>query len=1243
MARREVLKSQRWKDLVDENIKKDGEDCTTKGRLDSRQIFKTMARTKKFYSDHPVNPARITDGHNFAKFAIEEALEEYSPSTNFQITGGIMQGQFVSMGVDRREIPKELSDAILADSHHEVDAEEPNSPREDQEIVQDVGGAAQALLAASPNSLGPPIDACASYLRMKKCGEFGRNRMTVWSSPLFPTLDGRDGRKGFLDNQVTAIVWIMSRFLGVLPPLKLKTKENWDPQSRRYIQKPETPLEMKNRKLLRGPRYSGAILADSMGLGKTLITIACLDILSSQRLNVPKEGGEARYRPMLILVPNTIVATQWVEEIEQIGGDRAFQTIIVSSDGIPKKPRQERVHSVSSGEFEKWPNSLSYVWDEDNVAASRAVMVISIDAWSRRTCKITSEKADEGEQKKVLKLFSTFASMGRRFSIVVVDEAYKIKNPRTQYYKSVAMLHRQYTLLITATPCMNVLTDLLGPAGLLWQGAEKYLKGNPKEWQKIDWKFSSQHDLASLDKLPSWHDHQLVAGRPSLLMKLFPRHRNAKPIDIQKTRSLLKYFESLAILRRAPSSYLYSDWDHTKPVSLEGLLPRVENFTVNIQRDHALETAYQEMHSDLLIRYLEIVQKWRDKNTVKSDYSSITQLYVQLELAAASIDVFRLDKIFSSNGFGAKAGHVRQMREANVHFMRIAPFLLEPSDSKPKIAVDYVKLAVRRSPILRYILQFVKDNVLHKGPNGKIKKLLITESRPILAYYYELVLQFLLIHCRTLHAGLSGDQRRELIASFNDDADDSCQILIQMYSVGFAGSNLHKNCAQVLVASQAHSLAVQWQAVHRVIRVGQESDVNVYRLKVNNSYHAYRESRQVEKILPELGTRSQGRMNSVLVQLLNLFQSEVDDAWNSPEGQKLLEDRNLLTDPIPRNDDDDDEPSPKRIKTKDDIPDETGKSDHDSGDSEGEEPEEEGSVAEESSSDSDSRTLRKRKRDDNQSPTDPGTASLFDDNHREFLELKPRNAYYTEFKTFPKKVKGLFCHDKNNLRRLLSYGSPNGNATTREWTSSDLDNSAVLERAMELMLRIRLGTNHIEMLPLPLIDFSLVGMDKREYLTSLLGMVDATPQEIEDAYRAAMSRSRSKGDSNSIVKEITDDMKLSDIDAALEADITKVDSKSTRQLKRREDQQAASVVEEEEEYDDDDDDNDNEGEEGDEEEYEEEEEAGGLNDYGGGDDDTGSRVIFEASATKVKLEDRVAVVPGDVQEATKVENGEDYT
>ncbi|KAI1211585.1 SNF2 family N-terminal domain-containing protein [Annulohypoxylon truncatum] len=1170
-----VRKTKYWSQLIKDTLMETEVSHIIHGRLDPHQIFESQDEIKEFYSGHDIHPSRIIDNENFARWVIGEALEGYQPDSSFQVTGNIMQGKSVTMS--KESILKEISDAIQADGQQDIDAEGLNGFKEaDSDIVQDVSAATESIIAASPNSLGPPIEPCASYLRMEKCGTFGRNNLTVWKSPFFPHLDGQEGRKGFLDNQITAIVWIMANFLGELPWLKPKFPEFWNKETRTYEFPGETKEARKDRKRLHRPRYFGAILADSMGMGKTFTTIACLDIMASHHLNVVKvDERNFKHCPMLVLAPNLIVASQWVEEIEQVTNVRSIKKIILSGDGARATETQRRTRVLTAKEFREWPPDLNYVWDEDDPAASRVIIVMSIDTWGSRTC--TNQVLDENGQIKEGDWRSSFTELGRRFSIVVVDEAYKIRHTTTRCWKSVALLERQFTLLITATPCMNLLTDLLGPVRLLWPKAEKYLQENASRWDRMDKRFEEPEDLEALDDMEPHDDHQLIAGRPGIMAKLVNKYKAQNVVDIQETRMHLKYFERLAILRRAPSSNLHWDWKGSKLVCLDGLLPNVYNFTVNIQLDRALEEAYQGAHIDLLINYMGVLKKI-GKQRVKSQKKKskevdqklhfITTLYHKFQLAAASMDIFRLEKLFSLNGFGINAEHVQCMRNTNVNFLRLAPFLLEPHDTKPKTALDHVRLAIRKSPVLRYILQHVKEYVLDRKPGETIRKLLIIESRPVLAYYYELVLQFLLINCRTLHAGLSGERRRELIASFNDSDDHSCQILIQMYAVGFAGSNLHKNCARVLVATQAHSFPVQMQAVHRVIRVGQTKDVEVYRLKVNNSYHQFRESQQVEKILPELGTRAQGSMVDVLVQLLNLFQFEIDEAANSPEAKELMDTMNLLVnqgevvgnddgnsnqqeeeaeeDGWSEEDDDDDEeeePPEKRVRRENDPLSETGK--HDEGSLEPE-------ADESDSHDDDLTTLRNE-----------GTAYLFGGDYDQFLRLKPRTAYYKEFRGFPSEVRSHFSHQKNNLRRLLSYSSPDGSATTRVWTAKDLNKSAVLERAMELTLRVRLGANNIEMLPSPQIHFTFVPERKLQILTKLLGQAKYTAQDIDELIQKNKEARARKGDSKGELRAIHEHMTLEEIDESFQNDITKGDTKQSRKRKRQEAEEPATAANDE--------------------------------------------------------------------------------
>lgn len=52
------------------------------------------------------------------------------------------------------------------------------------------------------------------------------------------------------------------------------------------------------------------------------------------------------------------------------------------------------------------------------------------------------------------------AVLGRAWDLLVVDEAHHLKNPRTQNFALVQAIHRRHTLLLTATPLQNRLTEL---------------------------------------------------------------------------------------------------------------------------------------------------------------------------------------------------------------------------------------------------------------------------------------------------------------------------------------------------------------------------------------------------------------------------------------------------------------------------------------------------------------------------------------------------------------------------------------------------------------------------------------------------------------------------------------------------------------------------------------------------------------------------------------------------------------
>lgn len=1013
---------------------------------------------------------------------------------------------------------------------------------------QGLGKSASSLINASPNSLGPSVNPSATYLQAERCGVHGSKNLAVWKSPLWPQLD-KGKYKGLLDVQITAIVWLLSRLHGELPKLKAE----------------ETVLDTENRRKLRGPKCHAAILSDSMGLGKTLTVIALIDLMVRRKLHI-KDG---KHYPILITTPNVTVNAQWAEEIFQSTPREGIRQVLVSGGTAECYKKNVRLRFLGVDDFKRWPIHLEYVWDPNDERASQVVILVPIDTFAHRTVHLpgSSEKSDksgksgksgnprkseipqESEKSTEAKLKWThaFSDKFRRFSIMVCDEAFRVKNTRTKVFQSLYQLESTYTIEVTATPVLNTLTDLLGQAAILWKSTERYLRAEHPQLLEEAKSTNKDSYLKLFDSLDQCDDRQLMAVSPAFLSAIISKCYMS---DIQ-TAAELCYFERLVVLKRAPTSVLFRDFEGTEPVPLGSLFPRVTTKSVYLQPSREVQEQYTAQHIELLIPYFKLLRTYSPKEKKKrtrkrnewvgtvsrpKGYQPMATANRLFNIASASCDVYRIDALLTANNYSTQVDMITALRKAGTTIYHLQEFLQEQDDARPpRKAIDFVRLATRKSPVLQYILHYIKENILDRKKGEKIKKLLITESIPILAYYYELVLQFIGISARTFYSDLKHDQRKELVDSFNSEADDSCQILIQMYSVAFAGSNLHKNCSRVLVASQSHSLAVQLQAIHRVIRVGQAKDVTVHRIIVDNTYHAFRTSRQCEKLLPELAARAQGPMKNALVSVLNLFQSEVDEARKSVEGQRLINRRRL------------EQPS---IESQAGTSQGTNQGTHvrkksllHNGRSaatqldkiDDDHQDHVGSLAQPMSSTSAGTLTKKRRHNESNTmkPTEPRRESagqlndaVGNDGEKGWWKRQTRQQYYEEYKSLPDDAKGTFSHPKNEIIRLLSFDNEDG--APKVWNEKDLEDPAVLERALELLLRIRLGSERIPMLPIPMIDLSMAEEKKREQLIRLIRKVGITEQDMEAA-ADKVEATKTRDDLGETMKDISPDQPLAQI------------------------------------------------------------------------------------------------------------------
>ncbi|MGP6159176.1 MAG: DEAD/DEAH box helicase [Vulcanimicrobiaceae bacterium] len=200
-----------------------------------------------------------------------------------------------------------------------------------------------------------------------------------------------------------------------------------------------------------------AILADEVGLGKTIEAALVLSELYVRRL----------VRRTLIVVPAGLVP-QWCEELE-----RKFALPVLELGS------------------EAWERTLR-PWEASIIVASLATARRS--PWRNAT-----EKID--------------------WDLVIVDEAHRLKNPRSASAQLVKSLRARRLLLLTATPVENRLDDLFQLVNIVVPG----LLGTPKEFRVRYASAAANASAAQLAPLQARMADVMVRHRRSEVALMLPR------------------------------------------------------------------------------------------------------------------------------------------------------------------------------------------------------------------------------------------------------------------------------------------------------------------------------------------------------------------------------------------------------------------------------------------------------------------------------------------------------------------------------------------------------------------------------------------------------------------------------------------------------------------------------------------------------------------------------------------------
>lgn len=300
-------------------------------------------------------------------------------------------------------------------------------------------------------------------------------------------------------------------------------------------------------------QIKGGLLADLMGLGKTLEGLAISGYLKAQ--------GEIKN--CLIICPATL-KMQWGQEIEKFTNEK----YIVIDGGKGSKSREKRISQYKKAK-------------EENIMYTIANYELLFQKE-----RLGKEEVGKGKNKKSKTVYGDYIDLRsiqeNSYDMIIIDEAHRMKNPETETAGAIRQIEPKYRLLMTGTPIEKDLQNIFQ--------LMDYLSPNVFSDENMDFE----------ERKKSFEQKFLITGYNPYKLKYGVKE---KIITGVKNVGLLKKTIAPYILRRT-----------TEDVSDE--LPDVNESIVTVSWDEEQKKLYEKLKNDLLAAK-EMEAKAKDEEEIE--------------------------------------------------------------------------------------------------------------------------------------------------------------------------------------------------------------------------------------------------------------------------------------------------------------------------------------------------------------------------------------------------------------------------------------------------------------------------------------------------------------------------------------------------------------------------------------------------------------------------------------------------
>ncbi|KAH7164838.1 SNF2 family N-terminal domain-containing protein [Fusarium sp. MPI-SDFR-AT-0072] len=575
----------------------------------------------------------------------------------------------------------------------------------------------------------------------------------------------------------------------------------------------------KRRKDVRPEERGGGILADDMGMGKSLSILA----LITKTLGNGQEWAEERNaehksrrslkfsRSTLVVVSAALLVDEWMNEVKK-HLQRGLKVVKYHGENRPKTLEE-----------------LAVIEDSD----------IVVTTYHTLTAEYLTGK---GKNSPLYKL---------GWYRIVLDEAHIIRRPSTKFFQACEYLHANSRWCLSGTPIQNKLADI----GSLFRfiRAEPFDKASEfRKW--IETPFDNSYD-----------DPELVRDRLVILLEALCLRRTREVLNLPKTRQFVRHLEF--------SPQERNQYERTKAV----ILRNVEHRMGEVKKSSQFGMFQMWLQLRIVCNHgtYQKLFSWHRRSLLEEREAIVGTAgqYGEISCVGCEQPMPVLGCDLTKRMFDDECSHIlcsKCIEESSMSLPQTrnrCPICVRWY-KEPSVPRDEVTLGHRERPRKRRKATVARDDhesyFNEHGISTKIRTLVedvekdLWTAKSIIFSCWTRTLYLIsrhLEHAKIPYLQLDGNsplpQRQATLLKFENE--DETPVLIMTTGTGAFGLNL--TCAnRIFIAELQWNPSVESQAISRAIRLGQQSEVRVTRYIINKTVEEdIRQQQEYKKQIAALG------------------------------------------------------------------------------------------------------------------------------------------------------------------------------------------------------------------------------------------------------------------------------------------------------------------------------------------------------------------------------------------------------